>query len=120
MPFPIADVPTGTGHFLFTDVEGSTRLLTELSSGYTETLAEHRFVLRLHFAVVLLREPNGRQGGAQCATACSVSRASTLHAGQRKANKYLRKHPSDPEPIRHNHARSRALPRSLQTRVNHF
>jgi predicted ATPase len=32
--------------FLFTDIEGSTRLLQELGDGYAEVLAEHRRVLR--------------------------------------------------------------------------
>ncbi len=31
---------------LFTDIEGSTRLLSELRSGYIEALAEHRHVIR--------------------------------------------------------------------------
>ena len=42
-----ADLPSGTVTFLFTDVEGSTRLLHELGSeGYAEALAEHRRVIR--------------------------------------------------------------------------
>jgi class 3 adenylate cyclase len=37
------DLPTGTVTFLFTDVEGSTRLLHELGAErYAEALAEHR------------------------------------------------------------------------------
>ncbi|CAN5770761.1 hypothetical protein BH20CHL5_BH20CHL5_09800 [soil metagenome] len=45
------DLPSGTVTFLFTDVEGSTRLLHELGAqGYSEALAEHRRVLRLAFA----------------------------------------------------------------------
>jgi predicted ATPase/class 3 adenylate cyclase len=41
------DLPTGTVTFLFTDVEGSTRLLHELGAeGYAEALAEHRRVIR--------------------------------------------------------------------------
>jgi len=44
-------LPTGTVTFLFTDVEGSTRLLHELGSeGYAEALAEHRRVLRDAFS----------------------------------------------------------------------
>ena len=36
-------LPTGTVTFLFTDIEGSTRLLDELGEdGYAEALAEHR------------------------------------------------------------------------------
>jgi len=41
-----ADLPTGTVTFLFTDIEGSTRLLQELGDGYADALAEHRRVLR--------------------------------------------------------------------------
>jgi len=41
------DLPSGTVTFLFTDVEGSTRLLHELGAeGYAEALAEHRRVIR--------------------------------------------------------------------------
>ena len=40
-------LPTGTVTFLFTDVEGSTKLLHELGAeGYAEALAEHRRVIR--------------------------------------------------------------------------
>jgi predicted ATPase len=41
------DLPTGTVTFLFTDVEGSTRLLQELGAeGYAQALAEHRRLIR--------------------------------------------------------------------------
>jgi predicted ATPase/class 3 adenylate cyclase len=41
------DLPSGTVTFLFTDVEGSTKLLRELGAeGYAEALAEHRGVIR--------------------------------------------------------------------------
>jgi len=44
------DLPSGTVTFLFTDVEGSTRLLHELgAAGYAGALAEHRRVLRAAF-----------------------------------------------------------------------
>jgi predicted ATPase len=39
-------LPTGTVTFLFTDIEGSTRLLDELGDRYVDMLAEHRRVLR--------------------------------------------------------------------------
>ena len=39
--------PTGTVTFLFTDVEGSTRLLHELGAeAYADALAEHRRIVR--------------------------------------------------------------------------
>jgi predicted ATPase/class 3 adenylate cyclase len=40
------DLPSGTVTFLFTDIEGSTRLLQELGDGYAEVLANHRRTLR--------------------------------------------------------------------------
>ena len=41
------ELPTGTVTFLFSDVEGSTRLLHELGAKrYAEALAEHRRVVR--------------------------------------------------------------------------
>ena len=45
------ELPAGTVTFLFTDIEGSTRLLRELGPDrYAEALAEHRRVLRDAFA----------------------------------------------------------------------
>jgi predicted ATPase len=52
-------LPTGTVTFLFTDIEGSTRLLHELGERYAEALAEHRR---------LLREVFGRHGGVEVDT----------------------------------------------------
>jgi predicted ATPase len=44
------DIPTGTVTFLFTDVEGSTKLLHELGpAAYADALAEHRRILREAF-----------------------------------------------------------------------
>jgi class 3 adenylate cyclase len=41
------DLPTGTVTFLFTDVEGSTKLLRELGpDAYARELARHRDVVR--------------------------------------------------------------------------
>src|SRR2546430_12227078 len=40
------DLPSGTVTFLFTDVEGSTKLLHELGDAYADVLGEHRRVLR--------------------------------------------------------------------------
>jgi predicted ATPase/class 3 adenylate cyclase len=56
-----ADVslPRGTVTFLFTDIEGSTRLLQELGDGYGDVLAEHRRTLRGAFA---------RHGGVEVGT----------------------------------------------------
>src|SRR6266511_4577506 len=46
----MTELPTGTITFLFTDVEGSTRLLREYGERYGALLAEHRRVLRGVFA----------------------------------------------------------------------
>jgi predicted ATPase/class 3 adenylate cyclase len=47
---PGPELPTGTVTFLFTDVEGSTRLLEEYGDAYADLLAEHRSALRAAFA----------------------------------------------------------------------
>jgi predicted ATPase len=52
-------LPTGTVTLLFTDIEGSTRLLQELGDDYPDVLAEHRRVLREAF---------GRHGGVEVDT----------------------------------------------------
>jgi predicted ATPase len=52
----VAELPTGTVTFLFTDVEGSTRLLHELGDAYADALGEHRKALRECF---------GRHGGVE-------------------------------------------------------
>src|SRR5436309_10358837 len=45
------DLPSGTVTFLFTDIEGSTKLLHELGAeAYAEALVEHRRILREVFA----------------------------------------------------------------------
>src|SRR6266498_3521280 len=44
------DLPSGTVTFLFTDVEGSTKLLHELGDSYADLLGDHRRVLRDAFA----------------------------------------------------------------------
>ena len=44
------DLPAGTVTFVFTDIEGSTRLLRDLGDGYADALAEHRRLLRDAFA----------------------------------------------------------------------
>jgi class 3 adenylate cyclase len=42
-------LPTGTVTLVFTDIEGSTRLLRELGDSYGEVLGEHRRVVREAF-----------------------------------------------------------------------
>src|SRR5688500_11349955 len=54
------DLPSGTVTFLFTDVEGSTRLLHALGAeGYADALATHRRILR---------ETSSRHGGVEVDT----------------------------------------------------
>lgn len=55
----MTSLPTGTVTLLFTDIEGSTRLLERLGEGYAETLAEHRRILRASFE---------RHGGVEVGT----------------------------------------------------
>ncbi len=55
----LAELPSGTITFLFTDIEGSTRLERDLREGYTEVLSEHQR---------LLREAFGRFGGREIDT----------------------------------------------------
>jgi predicted ATPase/class 3 adenylate cyclase len=43
---PRSELPSGTVTFLFTDIEGSTRLLEKLGDDYVDALAEHRRLLR--------------------------------------------------------------------------
>jgi Adenylate and Guanylate cyclase catalytic domain/AAA ATPase domain len=45
----VRDLPTGTVTFIFTDIEGSTRLLNELGDRYAGVLAEHRRIVREAF-----------------------------------------------------------------------
>jgi YVTN family beta-propeller protein len=51
----LTELPTGTVTFLFTDVEGSTRLLKQLRERYGDVRAEHERLLRVAF------EANGGQ-----------------------------------------------------------
>ena len=43
------ELPRGTVTFLFTDIEGSTRLLNQLGDAYTRVLLDHRAILRTNF-----------------------------------------------------------------------
>jgi predicted ATPase/class 3 adenylate cyclase len=55
----VSALPTGTLTLLFTDIEGSTRLLDELGERYSDVLGEHHR---------LLREAFTRHGGVEVAT----------------------------------------------------
>src|SRR5439155_20796132 len=47
---PLDELPVGTVTFLFTDIEGSTRLLKQLRERYGEALEVHQRILRAAFA----------------------------------------------------------------------
>jgi class 3 adenylate cyclase len=55
----MAALPGGTVTFLFTDIEGSTRLLQELGDSYGEVVRDHRRLLREHL---------GEKGGTEVDT----------------------------------------------------
>ena len=42
----MSDMPTGAVTFLFSDIEGSTRLVKQLRERYSEVLHEHQRLLR--------------------------------------------------------------------------
>jgi class 3 adenylate cyclase len=46
----VDELPVGTVTFLFTDIEGSTRLLKLLRDRYGEALEDHQGILRAAFA----------------------------------------------------------------------
>jgi class 3 adenylate cyclase len=82
-------LPTGTVTFLFTDIEGSTRLLHELGASYAEALAAHRR---------LLREAFGRNGGIEVDTQgdaffFAFARAKDAFAAASQAQKALKEGP---------------------------
>ncbi|MBA3364335.1 MAG: adenylate/guanylate cyclase domain-containing protein [Actinobacteria bacterium] len=83
------ELPTGTVTFLFTDIEGSTRVLHELGDSYAGVLAEHRRVLRDAFA---------RHGGVEVDTQgdaffVAFARASDAVAAAEEAQSALRDGP---------------------------
>jgi len=85
----VAELPTGTVTLLFTDIEGSTRLLHELGEQYADVLAEHRRTLRDAF---------GRHGGVEVDTEgdaffVAFQRASDGLAAATEAQRALRDGP---------------------------
>jgi YVTN family beta-propeller protein len=67
------DLPSGTITFLFTDIEGSTRLLRENRPSYGRILVEHGEILRAAFE---------KHGGREIDTQAPIPRAgfTTIHA----------------------------------------
>jgi predicted ATPase/class 3 adenylate cyclase len=77
------ELPTGTVTLLFTDIEGSTRLLERLGDQYLEALAEHRRLLRAAFAQYSGREVSTEGDAFFVAFATTGDAVSAAVAGQR-------------------------------------
>jgi predicted ATPase/class 3 adenylate cyclase len=93
----VRQLPTGTVTFLFTDIEGSTRLLEELGEDrYAEALAEHRHVVReaceRHggvevdtqgdgFFVAFPTAPGGLEAAGEAQEALSIPVRMGIHTG---------------------------------------
>jgi class 3 adenylate cyclase len=84
----MASLPGGTVTFLFTDIEGSTRLLQQLGDQYGDVVRDHRLLLREHL---------GATGGTEVDTQgdaffYSFSRARDAVAGAVGAQRALANH----------------------------
>ena len=84
----MAALPGGTVTFLFTDIEGSTRLLQDLGDSYGDVARDHRRLLREHL---------GEKGGTEVDTQgdaffYSFSRAKDAVAGAVAAQRALAAH----------------------------
>jgi predicted ATPase/class 3 adenylate cyclase len=84
----MAELPSGTVTFLFSDVEGSTRLLMRLGGRYAEVLGEHQRLLRAAF---------GEHGGREVHTEgdaffVAFARASDAIAAAASAQRSLASH----------------------------
>ncbi|MGO9180988.1 MAG: ATP-binding protein [Candidatus Limnocylindrales bacterium] len=86
---PVAPLPTGTVTFLFTDIEGSTRLLRELADGYPAVLADHD-----HLLLEAVRAEEGAPfGSAGDAIFAAFSSAPRALAAAARAQLALESHP---------------------------
>ncbi len=85
----MASLPTGTVTFLFTDIEGSTRLLQQLGDRYASILADHHRLLRAVF------QEFGGHGVDTQGDACFVTfvRARDAIAAAIEAQRVLASHP---------------------------
>jgi predicted ATPase/class 3 adenylate cyclase len=84
----MAQLPSGTVTLLFTDIEGSTRLLERLGDRYLEVLGEHRRLLRAAFAKFAGHEV-GTEGDAFFVAFAKASDAvAAAVAGQRALAKH--------------------------------
>ena len=84
----MTELPSGTVTFLFSDIEGSTRLLEELGDRYGDVLRDHRQILREQ-----LQEANGQEIDTQGdALFFSFTRAKDAVAGAVAAQRALAAH----------------------------
>jgi class 3 adenylate cyclase len=84
----LSALPSGTVTFLFSDIEGSTRLLEQLGDRYAELLGEHRRILRER-----LEEANGQEIDTQGdAFFFSFTRAKDAVSGAVAAQRALAAH----------------------------
>jgi predicted ATPase/class 3 adenylate cyclase len=85
----MAELPTGTVSLLFSDIEGSTRLLERLGDRYVEVLADHQRLLRAAFARF-----NGREVGTEGdAFFIAFGKASEAVSAAAAAQRALAAHP---------------------------
>jgi class 3 adenylate cyclase len=84
----MSELPSGSVTFLFTDIEGSTRLVKELRERYAEVLGEHRRLVRAAVAARAGHEVDTQGdaffvafGGAKQAVLCAldIQRALAAH-----------------------------------------
>jgi class 3 adenylate cyclase len=84
----VTELPSGTVTFLFSDIEGSTRLLEQLGDRYGDVLRDHRRILREQ-----LQEANGQEIDTQGdALFFSFTRAKDAVAGAVAAQRALAAH----------------------------
>src|ERR671927_414833 len=87
----MANLPTGTVTLLFTDIEGSTRLLHRLGDRYAALLADHHHLVERAIAA---------HGGAAVGAAAAGQGALAAHAGPDGVAGRVRMglHPGEPLP----------------------
>jgi predicted ATPase/class 3 adenylate cyclase len=90
-------LPTGTVTFLFTDIEGSTRLMQELGDRYVQAQVEHHAILREAFASGNGRELRTEGDSFFCVFASAVDGCRAAAQAQRE---FARREWPEGKPIR--------------------